>query len=113
MPSYDTPAVDPTTLRIYPEFMPTTYPDTTAVNALIATALAGLSGTSLTAALASTPVEHRAVGGVYSGRPVTDRPVWWMTASVLPPASGSTTSGTGPVVDLDSIFLAPGVGALT
>lgn len=56
------------------------------------------------------PVIFYATGSTYGGRPVTPRPVWWMSWDVAPPTGiGTVTSGSGPVPDLDFVFVAPGV----
>lgn len=64
----------------------------------------------LSGQIGTVPYPHYAVAGTYPGRPVTARPVWWMSWDVAPPAtSGTTSSGTGPVVGLDVVFLGVGV----
>lgn len=66
--------------------------------------------TGLDTTISTLPLLFFATGTAYSGRPVTSRPVWWMSWDVAPPATtGTTSSGTGPVQNLDLVFLALGV----
>lgn len=67
---------------------------------------------AMEAGSAEGAVFHFAVAGVYPGRPITPKRVFWMTGNVVPPAPGTTTSGTGPVPNHDFVLLSPGMTAL-
>lgn len=77
--------------------------------------LSNVDNTSDATKLAGTALRHYATGTpkAYPGRPVTTRPVVWASPDVAPPPPGTTSSGTGPVLDLDDVLLAPGVSIAT
>lgn len=111
-----TPGVDPNG-KIYEDTIPDTIARsivvTQEITSAISAALANFTPTSgSTVDLTNTPIELRAVNGAYPGRPVTERPVIWKSWDVLPPAPGSTTSGTGPA-SIDTVELRAGVGVVT
>lgn len=89
---------------------PTAAPGTNTVQLATTAFVQAAIQTAIPAALLTTPLAFYATGTSYGGRPVTTRPVWWMSWDVAPPAtSGTTSSGTGPVVGLDVVFLGVGV----
>lgn len=116
MATAKTPGVDPNG-KLWDDTIPDTIARsavvTQQINSAISAALAGFTPTSgSTVDLTNTPLNHYAVNGAYPGRPVTPRPVIWKSWDVLPPAPGSTTSGTGPA-PIDTVELRAGVGVVT
>lgn len=112
MPSAKTPTVDPATGKIWDDLIPGTFPTVAEVAAQISAALVGFTPSGGATDLTGTPLYWYAVNGAYPGRPVTPRPVIWKSWDVLPPAPGSTTSGTGPA-PIDTVELRAGVGVVT